>query len=342
MPAPDGAISMAEVAGLPPGLFILRQEVPPLKSLLAPAAMLLATLTLCPARADMVDHAHVEVSAYASRSEFVALADDGDNVAEALAVNYSISDVNGHVVDESRAQAQAFAGFLRVSSSSRALPDPGSRVSEPTGGISVAMARWDDTLFLTSPLLTGDSPDLLVRLQFYITGTMGAAVGSSGANRSAHSDVGFTAVAGVNFFGGAVYIDADESGESIRESGWSDPAYQFGVVSTIMNVDVPYEFAAVPEGLDLHYELRAYSMAVVNSSAHADFFNTAKLHAVLLVTPDGEEVTPESLGYGVSFASGMPSPNAVAVPEPTSLAILGIGIAGMLGYGLRRRMARRV
>jgi hypothetical protein len=42
--------------------------------------------------------------------------------------------------------------------------------------------------------------------------------------------------------------------------------------------------------------------------------------------------TPESHGYTVSFASGMPSPNIAAVPEPSSF-VLRVGSLLALGCG---------
>jgi len=58
-----------------------------------------------------------------------------------------------------------------------------------------------------------------------------------------------------------------------------------------------------------------------------------------ITLPDVGNVTPESLGVSVSFASGIIPPNAT--PEPSTLALFGVGIVALTGgYSWRRRSAR--
>ena len=73
----------------------------------------------------------------------------------------------------------------------------------------------------------------------------------------------------------------------------------------------------------------------IHVSSTADFSHTMKPTAVLVQDSLGAWVTPESLGYTLSFGSGMISPNA-AVPEPSSLIMLAAGTLSLLGYSWNR------
>ncbi len=70
--------------------------------------------------------------------------------------------------------------------------------------------------------------------------------------------------------------------------------------------------------------------------AEADFNHTLTLTAVTL--PDGSK--PEDHGFSSSFASGiLPTSSVAAVPEPSSVVLLGLGACVTAGVSIRRRLS---
>lgn len=86
----------------------------------------------------------------------------------------------------------------------------------------------------------------------------------------------------------------------------------------------------------VNYALHSESWGRVGLT-FGDFASTLEVTALLL--PNGQ--TPESQGWRISFNDGAASPNgAVAIPEPSSLAMLGIATASLAGWrGWRRGKA---
>ena len=82
----------------------------------------------------------------------------------------------------------------------------------------------------------------------------------------------------------------------------------------------------------LHISLR---VTALDADAIIDFGNTASPFSITFANG----VRPEDIGYQLNFDSGMSSPNISAVPEPGSIALLGLGLVG-LGFASRRRKAR--
>lgn len=75
----------------------------------------------------------------------------------------------------------------------------------------------------------------------------------------------------------------------------------------------------------------------LHSQGISDFSHSMTLSALLVRDSNGNLVTPESLGYTLSFDSGMGSPNLQSVPEPSSVALTLLGAAALGGWGWRRR-----
>ena len=96
------------------------------------------------------------------------------------------------------------------------------------------------------------------------------------------------------------------------------------VVSFSLDIAIPGPIGnIVDEGVTWTLESGA---DVPSGAAYSDFYNTFTLESITYA--DG--TTPESHGYGISFGSGIQSPNITAVPEPSSMVLGAVGMLACL------------
>jgi hypothetical protein len=229
---------------------------------------------------------------------------------------------------------QAYAGLVTVPGgftwqlTAAAQTDP----NLPINVAVISEARWVDALTLsnTDPLLVGQT----LRLNFMSSGSFtggswplqhGATVGAVGQNTS---DSGIPAGAANTSV--AIGYDGIEFQNS---PNWDSLSIVGGSYTGTWHLDIPF----IP-GAGNRFNFGVFDQ-VSESEGDGNVEDPSGFLSITL--PDVGNVTPESLGVSLTFASGIVSPNlqpsATAAPEPASFTLLGIGAAGLLGYGWRRR-----
>jgi hypothetical protein len=201
--------------------------------------------------------------------------------------------------------------------------------SETRSDYSSGRAAWRDVAFVNN----GNQPSAL-RLNFLVDGSLAAAGSDDAAvylNTSNDPIKAFSEISAGNFILGRnadnPYASATLTSNHFVASGWDSYTFDGSSFMGTLHIDTPYD----PKlgGYGWAVELIAAAEDDGGGSATSDFGNTASLQSVTL--PDG---TPVS---GVTFDSGLTFGPTIATPEPASLTLLGIGIAGFAGYGWRRR-----
>ena len=215
----------------------------------------------------------------------------------------------------------------------------------PFSPVSVSSgATWQDVLYLsnTDPLLVGRT----LRLNFMATGYYSysgyeqvfSGLGVEGENLSPSTiNGGFDNGASATAVGSGTYGPPPYGG--IQNSGpWdSFQSNSAGQFAGTFHLDIP-----IVPGQGNGF---LYSVLDNIGNGGPSGFGADPAGFLSITLPDVGNVTPESLGVSVSFASGIVSPNLqpTAAPEPASLTLLGIGCVSLLGYaGLRRKRAGKV
>jgi hypothetical protein len=207
------------------------------------------------------------------------------------------------------------------------------------GGFIYAAATWRDVLILSDndPRIVGNT----VRLTFRTSGTLVADVVLDGMSGGGTSSVTMSASGQYRDLSGRARASIGLAGvdQSIITSGWDSVAAGPNFSGT-WHVDIPIDgnlgYQNIPGAL--YYEVNLTAQ-VDSQGFYADLLAEDPTRFASITLPDVGNVTPESLGVSITFDSGIASPNLTAVPEPSSIVMLGIGALGVLGYGWRRRRA---
>lgn len=208
-------------------------------------------------------------------------------------------------------------------------------------GSAMAEASWEDILFLSvsDPRVVGGT----LRLNLQLTGEFRR---EGVLNDGGGSSLGMSA-RGSNYDGSSLVISS--AGASLdpftfRTNGFDRFSGDATNFSATFHLDIPISPGRGYLGMQgaVYYKVAL----VANSSGtfrdgpdglSGHIFASDPLTFESITLPDVGNVTPESLGVGIRFDSGIASPNVQAVPEPGSLALLGTGSAALLVYARRRR-----
>ena len=189
------------------------------------------------------------------------------------------------------------------------------------------IAWWDDVAYLT------ESRNLTFTYRVQGALDYASVPDTSGWGASARVGVG----AGGS---GAIYQISSTAGYPVYQEGWESFSYDAqtemfeGTFSDTLFVD-----ATDPFGTNIFAWLYAEGGA---TGRYGDPFVYTFVSDMTMwlesVTVADSGLTPEAEGLVLSFDSGLPSPNTLPIPEPSTLALLAVGLIGIGGYVSRNRI----
>ena len=162
--------------------------------------------------------------------------------------------------------------------------------------------------------------------------TQDKATGTNIANPGQSDFSTHSATAGVGAVGGGV--------NSFQTSGWDSlVSLGGGNYRGTWHLDIPIVLGeGYIAGMPGSFYYQVSDVSQVGGQSNSGVADAADPSQFMSTTlPDVGNVTPESLGVNVTFASGIVSPNVSAVPEPSSLVLAAIGTVVLMGYGWWRR-----
>jgi hypothetical protein len=182
--------------------------------------------------------------------------------------------------------------------------------------------KWDDVIYVNS----SSHPELYLTVKFTASISVSQYVpyyfnSSPTVSVSLSQNVGNT---GAAFFS----VQSDPSypyGLTRQNNVWNSTNYANGVFTGYATFGMNYD----PMVGGYIYELEDTLTAVANDGI-AEINSDHSMDLISLTYANG--TTPESQGFTVVTASGMPSPDVASVPEPSSIVLLALGIAGLAAH----------